>query len=148
MKMKAQSAMEYLMTYGWAILIVIIVAAALFALGVFNPSTYTGYTATGFATLGAPSEWQYDGSSDTFSVKLKNQVGQSITVYRVEGTNIGCFNTSTISISSGGTATVVLSSCSDKSSGDSYSVNLEVTYRVAGGDFNRTETGTLTGIVA
>ncbi len=34
--MKAQSAMEYLMTYGWAILIIAVVLAALFELGVFN----------------------------------------------------------------------------------------------------------------
>lgn len=33
---KLQSAMEYLMTYGWAILIVAVVLAALFELGVFN----------------------------------------------------------------------------------------------------------------
>ncbi len=33
---KAQSAMEYLMTYGWAILIMGVVLAALFALGLFN----------------------------------------------------------------------------------------------------------------
>ena len=33
---KAQSAMEYLMTYGWAILIIIVVVAALFAMGVFS----------------------------------------------------------------------------------------------------------------
>lgn len=33
---KGQSAMEYLMTYGWAILIVIVVVAALYALGVFQ----------------------------------------------------------------------------------------------------------------
>lgn len=38
MTKKAQSALEYLMTYGWAILIIVIVGAALFALGVFNPS--------------------------------------------------------------------------------------------------------------
>lgn len=36
---KAQAAMEFLMTYGWAILIVLIVLAALFFLGVFNPRT-------------------------------------------------------------------------------------------------------------
>ena len=42
MRKKGQAAMEYLMTYGWAILIVIIVAAALYALGIFNPATYTG----------------------------------------------------------------------------------------------------------
>jgi hypothetical protein len=36
---KGQSAMEYLMTYGWAILVVLIALGALFALGVFNPET-------------------------------------------------------------------------------------------------------------
>jgi len=36
MKNKAQSAMEYLMTYGWAILIVIVVVAALYSMGVFS----------------------------------------------------------------------------------------------------------------
>ena len=34
--LKAQSAMEYLMTYGWAILIIAVVLAALFELGVFG----------------------------------------------------------------------------------------------------------------
>ena len=36
---KSQAAMEFLMTYGWAILIVLIGIGALFFLGVFNPST-------------------------------------------------------------------------------------------------------------
>jgi hypothetical protein len=34
--MKGQAAMEYLMTYGWAILIVIAVVVALYAMGVFR----------------------------------------------------------------------------------------------------------------
>jgi hypothetical protein len=46
---KAQTALEYLMTYGWAILIVIIVGAALYSLGVFSPGTWTGKRTTGFA---------------------------------------------------------------------------------------------------
>ncbi|MCD6403334.1 MAG: hypothetical protein J7K98_03315 [Candidatus Aenigmarchaeota archaeon] len=33
---KGQAAMEYLMTYGWAILIIIVVIAALYAMGVFK----------------------------------------------------------------------------------------------------------------
>jgi hypothetical protein len=33
---KGQTAMEYLMTYGWAILIIMVVVAVLFYLGVFN----------------------------------------------------------------------------------------------------------------
>ena len=40
---RAQSAMEYLMTYGWAILIIAVVLAALFSLGVFSQ----GSTANG-----------------------------------------------------------------------------------------------------
>lgn len=40
--MKAQTLIEYLITYGWAILIIIIVTASLYALGVFDPKTFTG----------------------------------------------------------------------------------------------------------
>ena len=39
--MELQSAMEYIMTYSWAILILAVVMSALFTLGVFNPSTYS-----------------------------------------------------------------------------------------------------------
>ncbi len=38
---KAQSAMEYLMTYGWAILVIAIIVGLLFALGLFNLSSNT-----------------------------------------------------------------------------------------------------------
>lgn len=37
---KSQSAMEYLITYGWAILVICIVVAALFELGLFCPEMY------------------------------------------------------------------------------------------------------------
>jgi hypothetical protein len=37
---KAQSAMEYLMTYGWAILIIAVVLGALFQLGIFNANNF------------------------------------------------------------------------------------------------------------
>jgi hypothetical protein len=48
MKRKAQSALEYMMTYGWAILIIVIVAAVLYSMGIFSPSSSTGPTVTGF----------------------------------------------------------------------------------------------------
>jgi hypothetical protein len=138
---KAQSAMEYLMTYGWAILIVIIVAAALFALGVFNPSTYTGRAATGFGELGTPSDWQY--STTTFTVVLKNQVGQDISVTSVGST--GCTADTTVTaIPAGGTGTFTLTACSSKSAGSSFSQAVTVAYSVAGG-LPRSASGTLTG---
>ncbi|ASI13969.1 hypothetical protein Mia14_0666 [Candidatus Mancarchaeum acidiphilum] len=70
---KAQSAMEYLMTYGWAILIVAIVLAALYVLGVFNGSTFVGtscspaYGALCTSPIAAPYN---------FSVSLTN-IGQT-----------------------------------------------------------------------
>ena len=44
MSSKAQSAMEYLMTYGWAILIVAVVLGALYSLGVFGGANFLGGT--------------------------------------------------------------------------------------------------------
>ncbi len=38
--LKSQSAMEYLMTYGWAILIIAVVLIALFQMGVFNSANF------------------------------------------------------------------------------------------------------------
>ena len=43
-RLKAQSAMEYLMTYGWAILIIAVVLGALFSLGVFSGTSLLGTT--------------------------------------------------------------------------------------------------------
>ena len=39
---RAQSAMEYLLTYGWAFLIIAVVLGAMFALGIFNPGQFAG----------------------------------------------------------------------------------------------------------
>jgi hypothetical protein len=36
---RAQAAMEYLITYGWAVLIMLVVVGVLFYLGIFNPHT-------------------------------------------------------------------------------------------------------------
>ena len=47
MNPKSQSAMEYLMTYGWSILIIAIVLVVLFSLGVFNTNNYASKAAPG-----------------------------------------------------------------------------------------------------
>ncbi len=45
---RSQSALEYMMTYGWAILIIVIVAVILYSMGIFNPSSSLASTVTGF----------------------------------------------------------------------------------------------------
>ena len=134
--------MEYLMTYGWAILIVIIVAAALFALGVFNPATYTGRAATGFGGLGTPADWQY--SLTTLTIVLNNQVGQAITVSNVT-TVQGCYDATSTPIAAGSRGTFALTPCTSKGAGESFSEAITVTYMVSGSTLDRSATGTLTG---
>jgi len=47
---KGQAALEYLMTYGWAVLIIGIVAAVLYATGILNPETW-GSNRTNFREM-------------------------------------------------------------------------------------------------
>lgn len=51
---KAQSAMEYLLTYGWAILIIVVVLGALYALGVFNPANFMPRVEPGSCSVQRP----------------------------------------------------------------------------------------------
>lgn len=53
-KKRGQSAMEYLTTYGWAILIIAIVLAALFALGIFNLNSYSSRARPGGCQVQRP----------------------------------------------------------------------------------------------
>ncbi len=149
-KIKAQAAMEYLMTYGWAILIVVIVAAALYALGIFTPPT--GTICTGFVNLGCPQEWQVNDAGD-FNLVIKNAVGQQITISAVNvtvGTTLAGSTGSWI-VSAGSSQAFspvgLGAEFSTLNPGDSYSAGVEITYIVAGGTLDRKDTGTLTGSV-
>jgi len=63
---KAQSAMEYLMTYGWAILIIAVVLGALFQLGVFNASNFAPKVPPGSCQVFRPN-----GSGTTSFINLE-----------------------------------------------------------------------------
>ena len=156
--------MEYLMTYGWAILIVIIVAAALFALGVFNPATFTGQRATGFVNLGTPSpgQWQLSSTGD-FSLTLKNGLSSQINITDIGVTlgsvtsaadlngTAGCHATEDFCIVGPGSTLAfnpmtLVPALSAQAAGSSYSISVQVTYTPAGG-YQQSDVGTLTGTV-
>ena len=164
---KAQSAMEYLMTYGWAILIVIIVAAALYALGIFNPATYTGRIPTGFTTLGAPDDWDVD-SNGNVQILLNNRLASQIEIYNISvtmGTTTDNWNTRNcngggltdyMTIGPGGSANPATACPSanetysldagSPTAGTTYSVDVEIEYNSGG--FTHSESGKITGTVS
>jgi uncharacterized protein (UPF0333 family) len=151
-KMKAQAAMEYLMTYGWAILIVIIVAAALYMLGVFNPATYTQATATGFPGFNVPSGgWKFD-SGGTLTLQLKNMVGSNINITSVQATYGGSTRTnSTASGTLGPNADIiyVVSGFGTQTAGSAYTISVDIIYdNLDSGLTGFRSTGTVTGVVS
>ncbi|MGI0100931.1 MAG: hypothetical protein ACREBH_04430 [Candidatus Micrarchaeaceae archaeon] len=87
---KAQSAMEYLITYSWAILIIGITLSALYALGLFNPDSFISNQCIFPADFGCLSAFLYTNGSIT--VNLEQATQSSINV-----TSFGC--------NSGGTTT-------------------------------------------
>lgn len=80
---KSQSALEYIMTYGWAILIIIIVAGVLYSLGIFNPAASAGTSINGFSGVKVLSTAI---TSNELEVQLANEVGSPVTINYVNAT--------------------------------------------------------------
>ena len=86
---KAQSAMEYLMTYGWAILIIGVALAAMFQLGLFNPSEYVTNICILPSGLTCSSFFLYPNG--ILSVSIGNGLQGPINI-----TAMGCFQNKTV----------------------------------------------------
>ena len=86
---KAQSAMEYLMTYGWAILIISVVLAALFQLGVFNPMTFAPKAPPGSCQVLRPN-----GPGTTSFINLEGICSGELPQYvaQFNGTRVAVLN--------------------------------------------------------
>jgi hypothetical protein len=74
-----------MMTYGWAILIIVIVAAVLYSFGIFSPSSSISATITGFSGLGSVDAVCLGGTS--FTVSLGNSLGYPINITRINLTS-------------------------------------------------------------
>ncbi|MFH1447614.1 MAG: hypothetical protein ABIG39_02015 [Candidatus Micrarchaeota archaeon] len=79
---RGQAAMEYLMTYGWAILVIVIVLAALLYLGIFNLDPPEVCTMP--AGMTCPKSY-LSSAADQLNVTLVNGLQKSITI-----TNVTC----------------------------------------------------------
>ena len=80
MKKKAQAAMEFLMTYGWAILVVLIVIGALAYFGVLNPQNLLPEKCTLPMGLYCRDHIIKGGTPGSISLKLENGMGHGIMI--------------------------------------------------------------------
>lgn len=80
--------MEFLMTYGWAILIVVIAVAALAAFGVFNPQRFAQERCVGDATKFActTNAISLDPATGAVQIGLTNGAGETVNITEVRTT--------------------------------------------------------------
>ena len=164
---KAQAALEFLMTYGWAFLLILVMIGAFVYFGVFNPSR----SLPDKCLLGnsiSCTDFQIDSAASPFGTikfTIKQNLGQTLFIQNVNvtsqdfGNNQPCAvdgtlltganevqmdNVAQLLIScplSGGSLTML------SFKGDKTTVNLRVDYRQQRSTFTHTEIGELYGTV-
>ena len=72
-----------MMTYGWAILIIVIVAAVLYSLGIFNPSASVTATVTGFSGFSVSAACIPGGALE---LQATNGLGYAVNITKVNTT--------------------------------------------------------------
>jgi len=149
MNKKSQSAMEYLMTYGWAILVVLIALGALFYLGVFSPKTPNiCQFNVPFSCIGGDIRATEAGGSDTVTFKIGMQGGitsPTITSIKVNGGNDIKVNCGDISLTPGGQKTITCTTSMFTAAGERFSGTIDFSYTGEAGA--HTTTGSFSGKV-
>ena len=144
---KGQGAMEYLMTYGWALLVIVVVGAALFALGVLNPTTYTQTRCQGFQYFSYQDQ-KADTTNDRLSLSLVNGP-QDVTITGMTWGLSSLSNLTNASATAGSKFTVSGDVTIASIAADPYTnVVVTVTYNVIGGISGKVDRGTCSGIYA
>jgi len=105
---KAQAAMEFLMTYGWAILVVLVAIGALAYFGVLNPGKYLPSSCT--ITPGISCDDFVVKSDGTATVILRNGMGQSLSSVSLDIPTC-TINAASGTITDGGTGTYTYTDC-------------------------------------
>lgn len=144
---KGQGAMEYLMTYGWALLVIVVVGAALFALGVLNPTTYTQTRCQGFQFFQYQDQLA-SATADTLSLSLVNGP-KDATITAMTWGGAAVTNRVGDSATAGDTFTVSGDVTLTAAPTDPYTnVVVIITYSVVGGIQGKVDRGTCSGIYA
>ena len=141
---KGQAALEFLMTYGWAILVVLVAIGALAYFGVLRPERLLPekcVVATGSGLY--CDDYSASGTTGILTLRLKNILADpvNITGVNLTGTGMGCTAWS-------GTTEIIPDAVADfdvdcgLSSGDKIKADISIQFGIAGG-LAKTTTGQL-----
>jgi len=149
--------MEFLMTYGWAILVVLAAIGALAYFGVLSPSKFlpSSFTMTGGISAG---EYKVSaGTPATLKFGIINNIGDQITVNQtiINTTNLGSavdcnvVNSTQFPLANG-QKTVFTMSCTNTAAanvGDKFRSDVSVIYTKSGESVTHTASGSITSSV-
>ncbi len=142
MAKKAQAAMEFLMTYGWAILVVLAAIGALAYFGVFTPSSFISPR----CTIEPGFDCKHKVTPTEISLIITNGKGVdlsqlNITAQDNAGNDI-CNPETGLTLNDGESLTVTLDGCSNGAIGTRLKAQLLLKYQEVGG-FSHTARGTI-----
>jgi uncharacterized protein (UPF0333 family) len=146
MNKKGQAAMEFLMTYGWAILVVLAAIGALAYFGVLSPDKFLAdkcVVSGGFSCL------QYKVTANTAQIEVQNNLGvdvdlANVTLVGTQGNT--CTNTTNLTnVANGEKSGLLTLGCAV--SGSKYRGDISIIYVKAGESLTHTATGSLTSKV-
>ena len=127
---RSQSALEYMMTYGWAILIIVIVAVVLYSMGIFSPSSFLSFSGitglSGFQPASAAC-----ASNGQMIVKLSNSLGYQVSINSINVTTssgVSVTQPESATLNPGQTQEFIVFGICPKTSGSSFSDTITVTY--------------------
>ena len=149
MNRKSQAALEFIMTYGWAILVVLVAIGALAYFGVLNPDRFLPSKCTfqaGIACL------DHKATITSLIINIQNSLGRDMTISRLTAlqcTEIAAPNQSAILNGQTGTYTFCCgATCVPASLGNAdstkYSGQVNISYTLAGTTISHTNQGDIT----
>jgi len=120
---KSQAALEFIMTYGWAILVVLVAIGALAYFGVLDPGKFLPAKCTlqsGIACV------DHKATATTLVVSVRNSLGYDITVNAVGAT--GCTGLGSQGTLVNGLTTPTSYTLTCVNSGTKYNGNVDINY--------------------
>ena len=125
---KGQAAMEFLMTYGWAILVVLVAIGALAYFGVLSPDMFFPNKCS---LSGGVTCLDHEVGSSRITLVLQNNFGETITINNVTAAGIStvtCSDNESIMLYNNEKAVFTLSGCNNGDIGQKFNGDINVTY--------------------
>lgn len=143
---KSQAALEFLMTYGWAILVVLVAIGALAYFGVLNPDKFLPAKCTlssGIACIDHRVQGTAGaGGVGLITVRLTNSLGFDIDTVVVKAG--GCGTSGAAVTMANGASTTYTITCSAALAGSKYNNQLNVSYTVTDTGISHNNIGQIT----